>query len=89
MQHVSSAHTENSFDQSGMKAGSTPRFSENTAKPMAELKLQYMLEKVCHDRLDRREQALVDSVLTGLGLLDEVDRGLALSVLAQFQTQAR
>jgi hypothetical protein len=72
-----------------MNAGSTPRFSENTAKPMAELKGQYMLEKVCHDRLDRRERALVDSALAGLGLLDEDDRSLALGVLAEFQAQAR
>ncbi len=89
MQHVSSAHTENSFDQSGVNAESNPRTSENIAKSMSELKVQYMLEKVCHDRLDRRERALVDSALAGLGMFDEEDRSLALGVLAELRAQAR
>jgi hypothetical protein len=89
MQHALSAHTGNPFDQSGTNAGSNPRSSENTAKPMAELKVQYLLEKVCHNRLDRHERALVNSALAGLGLLDEDDRSLALGVLAEFQAQVR
>jgi len=89
MQNALSAHTENRFDQSGLNTGSNPRSSENTAKPMAKLKVQYLLEKVCHNRIDRHERALVNSALAGLGLLDEDDRSLALGVLAEFQAQVR
>jgi hypothetical protein len=82
MQNVSSAHTDNEFDRPCRNAGAG-------ACGRAGLQVQYILEKVCHGRLDRHERALVDSALADLGMLDEADRSLALGVFAEFQARAR